>query len=64
VIYVEVIKFGNHLEKFDSQISISDDDDDDDQQVRGLFIIIISLLMSPLLGHRYSLWISHKENGP
>jgi hypothetical protein len=27
-------------------------------------IIIISLLMSPLLGHRPSLWITHKENGP
>jgi hypothetical protein len=26
-------------------------------------IIIISLLMSPLLGHRPSLWITHKENG-
>jgi hypothetical protein len=26
--------------------------------------IIISLLMSPLLGHRPSLWITHKENGP
>jgi hypothetical protein len=24
-------------------------------------IIIISLLMSPLLGHRPSLWITHKE---
>jgi hypothetical protein len=29
------------------------------------FIIsIISLLISPLLGHRPSLWITHKENGP
>jgi hypothetical protein len=28
-----------------------------------LFFIIISLLMSPLLGHRPSLWITHKENG-
>jgi hypothetical protein len=28
------------------------------------FIIIISLLMSPLLRHRPSLWIIHKENGP
>jgi hypothetical protein len=27
-------------------------------------IIIIILLMSPLLGHRPSLWITHKENGP
>jgi hypothetical protein len=27
-------------------------------------IIIISLLMVPLLGHRLSLWITHKENGP
>jgi hypothetical protein len=27
-------------------------------------IIIISLLMSLLLGHRPSLWITHKENGP
>jgi hypothetical protein len=26
--------------------------------------IIISLLMSPLLGHRLSLWITHKENEP
>jgi hypothetical protein len=25
--------------------------------------IIISLLMSPLLGHKPSLWITHKENG-
>jgi hypothetical protein len=25
-----------------------------------IFIIIISLLMSPLLGHRPSLWITHK----
>jgi hypothetical protein len=25
---------------------------------------IISLLMSPLLGNRSSLWITHKENGP
>jgi hypothetical protein len=25
-------------------------------------IIIISLLMSPLLGHRPSLWITYKEN--
>jgi hypothetical protein len=25
-------------------------------------IIIISLLMSPMLGHRPSLWIIHKEN--
>jgi hypothetical protein len=28
------------------------------------FIIIISILMSPLLEHRPSLWITHKENGP
>jgi hypothetical protein len=27
-------------------------------------IIIINLLMSLLLGHRPSLWITHKENGP
>jgi hypothetical protein len=27
-------------------------------------IIIISLLMPPLLGHRPSLWITYKENGP
>jgi hypothetical protein len=27
-------------------------------------IIIISLLMSPLLRHTPSLWITHKENGP
>jgi hypothetical protein len=27
-------------------------------------IIIISLLMSPLLGHRPSLWITYKESGP
>jgi hypothetical protein len=26
--------------------------------------IIVSLLMSPLLGHRPILWITHKENGP
>jgi hypothetical protein len=26
------------------------------------YIIIISLLMSPLLGYRPSLWITHKEN--
>jgi hypothetical protein len=26
--------------------------------------IVISLLMSPLLDHRPSLWITHKENGP
>jgi hypothetical protein len=26
--------------------------------------IIISLLKSPLLGHRPSLWITHKENQP
>jgi hypothetical protein len=26
--------------------------------------IIISLIMSPLLGHRPSLWITHKKNGP
>jgi hypothetical protein len=29
-----------------------------------IIIIIISLLMSPLLGHRPSLWITRKENGP
>jgi hypothetical protein len=28
------------------------------------YIIIISLLMSPLLGHRPTLCITHKENGP
>jgi hypothetical protein len=27
-----------------------------------IIIIIISLLMSPLLGHRPSLWITQKEN--
>jgi hypothetical protein len=26
--------------------------------------IIISLLICPLLGHRPSIWITHKENGP
>jgi hypothetical protein len=30
----------------------------------GHFIIVISLLMPPLLRHRPSLWITHKENGP
>jgi hypothetical protein len=29
-----------------------------------IIIIIIILLMPPLLGHRPSLWITHKENGP
>jgi hypothetical protein len=29
-----------------------------------IIIIIISPLMSPLLGHTPSLWITHKENGP
>jgi hypothetical protein len=29
-----------------------------------VIIIIIRLLMFPLLGHRPSLWITHKENGP
>jgi hypothetical protein len=29
----------------------------------GILVIIISLLMSPLLGYRPSLWITHKENG-
>jgi hypothetical protein len=29
-----------------------------------IIIIIICLLMSPLLGHSHSLWITHKENGP
>jgi hypothetical protein len=33
-------------------------------QGKKLFIIIISLLMSPLLGYRASFWITHKENGP
>jgi hypothetical protein len=28
-----------------------------------IVVIIISLLMSLLLGHRASLWITHKENG-
>jgi hypothetical protein len=28
-----------------------------------IIIIIISLLMSPLLGHRPFLWITHKETG-
>jgi hypothetical protein len=27
------------------------------------YFIIISLLISPLVGHRPSLWIKHKENG-
>jgi hypothetical protein len=27
-------------------------------------VIIISLLMSPLLGQRFSFWVTHKENGP
>jgi hypothetical protein len=31
---------------------------------RTLALIINSLLMSPLLGHRPSLWITHKENKP
>jgi hypothetical protein len=26
--------------------------------------LIINLLMSPLLGHMRSLWITHMENGP
>jgi hypothetical protein len=26
--------------------------------------IVISLLISPLLGHRPSLWITHKEKEP
>jgi hypothetical protein len=29
-----------------------------------VIITIISLLMSPLLGHRPSLWIAHEENEP
>jgi hypothetical protein len=29
-----------------------------------LISYIISLLISPLLGHRPSLWITHKKNGP
>jgi hypothetical protein len=29
-----------------------------------VFIIIISLLMSPQLGHRPSLWLTHTENRP
>jgi hypothetical protein len=28
-----------------------------------LCFIIISVLMSPLLGHRPALWVTHKENG-
>jgi hypothetical protein len=28
-----------------------------------IIIIIISLIMAPLLGHRTSLWITHKEKG-
>jgi hypothetical protein len=32
--------------------------------LHSFIIIIISLLMSPLLGHRPSLWITHKENRP
>jgi hypothetical protein len=31
---------------------------------KAILLFIISLLMSPLLGHRPSLWITHKENGP
>jgi hypothetical protein len=30
----------------------------------GVVLIIISLLMSPLLGQRPSLWIKRKEDGP
>jgi hypothetical protein len=30
---------------------------------KSFIIIIISLLMSPLLGHKPSLWITHKKNG-
>jgi hypothetical protein len=33
----------------------------DTSLVLSYFITIISLLMSPLLGHRPSLWITHKE---
>jgi hypothetical protein len=29
-----------------------------------MYNIIISILMPPLLGHRPSLHITHKENGP
>jgi hypothetical protein len=29
-----------------------------------IIIITISLLMPPLLEHRSSIWITHKENGP
>jgi hypothetical protein len=29
-----------------------------------IILVIISLLMSPLLGYRPSLWNTHKENGP
>jgi hypothetical protein len=29
-----------------------------------IIIIIISVLMSPLLGHWHSLWITHKESRP
>jgi hypothetical protein len=32
--------------------------------IKNFLIIIISLLMSPLLGRRPSLRITHKENGP
>jgi hypothetical protein len=34
------------------------------QSISGVNIIIISLLMSLLLGHRSSLWITYMENGP
>jgi hypothetical protein len=35
------------------------------KRLRITYIIIITRsLMSPLLGHRPSLWITHKENGP
>jgi hypothetical protein len=31
--------------------------------IQKVIIIIISLLMPPLLGHKPSLWINHKEHG-
>jgi hypothetical protein len=36
----------------------------DDTLFLDIIIIIISLLMSPLQGHRPFLWIAHKQNGP
>jgi hypothetical protein len=38
--------------------------DKPDRGSRILLLFIISLLMSPLQGHRLSLWTTHKENYP